>query len=301
MLPRPARTRASALGRLWPPSPAALLLLPAVLIFIVFLVIPLMGMAWSSLFVYDRRIGETLPGLTFANYERFLADSRNLDIFVRTFKLALVATVISLMVGYPLAYYISKQRGQIQTYLLFLIAMPLLVLVVVRTFGWLIILASNGVVNSALTAVGLIDAPIRLIHTEVAIVVGLVHVFLPFMVLAIFTALQNIDPTLLRAAQSLGASRATTFVRVTLPLSLPGIAAGSLLVFTLSASAFATPAMLGGSRAPVLTYSVYQEIFSLVNWPLASAVSMLLLLAVSAAVLLYLRLIENRRYKVVFG
>jgi putative spermidine/putrescine transport system permease protein len=156
-------------------------------------------------------------------------------------------------------------------------------------------------VNSLLSALGLIDDPLGLMLTEGAITVGLVHVYIPYMILAIYTSLQNVDPRVVLAARSLGGSAFRAFLGVTLPLSVPGIASGSLLVFTLSASSFSTPAILGGQRAQVMSYVVYKEIYALQDWEFGSTVSMILLLSIGVVALLYLRLIENRRYRAVFG
>jgi putative spermidine/putrescine transport system permease protein len=177
---------------------------------------------------------------------------------------------------------------------------PLLVSVVVRSFGWLVILGPNGLINSTLTGLGVVDEPLRLLYTETAIVLGLTHVFLSFMVLSIAAALDRIDPALIRAAQNLGASPRQAFRRIVLPLSLPGVAAGCLIVFTLSTSAFITPALLGGPRVKVMSFLAYQQSLLLTDWPYGSAIAFILLALSGGAVLLYLRAIERGRFAVVF-
>ena len=191
-------------------------------------------------------------------------------------------------------------RRRRRAYLTLVILAPLLISVVVRSFGWLVILGPNGLVNSALRGLGLIDEPLRLLYTETAIALGLVHVFLSFMVLSVAAALGRIDPAVLRAAASLGAGPIRTFLRVVLPLSLPGVAAGSVIVFTLSASAFITPALLGGPRVKVMSYLAYQQTMLLSDWPYGAAIALVLLAMTSAGVLVYLRLLESGRLGVVF-
>ena len=198
------------------------------------------------------------------------------------------------------AVYLSRATGRRRAYLTLVILAPLLISVVVRSFGWLVILGPNGLVNSALRGLGLIDEPLRLLYTETAITLGLVHVFLSFMVLSVATALGRIDPAVLRAAASLGAGPVRTFLRVVLPLSLPGVAAGSVIVFTLSASAFITPALLGGPRVKVMSYLAYQQTMLLSDWPYGAAIALVLLAMTSAGVLVYLRLLESGRLGVVF-
>lgn len=283
------------------PPRAAAPALPALLIYLALLVIPMLGMAWSSLFLYDRSTGLASGSPSLANFSDYLGDPRNIEIILRTLRISFITTLSSLAIGYPAAFFISQCSRRAQSYLILAIAMPLMVLVVVRTFGWMVVLDSRGLINNVLQDLGIVDHPLRLLRTEPAIVIGLVHVNLAYMVLSVLNSLQSIEPTLARAARILGATPRRTLIRVTIPLSLPGVVAGCLLVFTLSMSAFATPAMLGGSAAPMMSYSVYQEVFFLTNWPLASAISLILCTVTSVFVLTYLTVIQNRRYRMVFG
>jgi putative spermidine/putrescine transport system permease protein len=279
---------------------AALLLLAVPLaVFVGLFLVPLANLFVRSFFAFDRVTG-TVGSFTVGNYTKFLGDPFYLDILWRTLRLGVLVTATTLVLGYPVAYSVARARGRLRAYLMLGILAPLLVSVVVRTFGWLVILGPNGLVNSTLAALGVVSEPVRLLYTETAIVLGLTHVFLSFMVLSVAAALERIDPALVRAAQNLGASERQTFLRVVLPLSLPGVAAGCLIVFTLATSAFITPALLGGPRVKVMSFLAYQQTLLLSDWPYGSAIAFVLLALTGAAVLLYIRLLERGRFGVVF-
>jgi putative spermidine/putrescine transport system permease protein len=276
-----------------------LLLAAPLAIFLALFLAPLVNLLVLSFFRFDRTTG-ALAEATVQNYVKFLSDPFYLGILWRTLKLALLTTVTTLVLGYPVAYHLTRCSGRKRAYLTLLIVAPLLVSVVVRSFGWLVILGPNGLVNSVLTGLGVVSDPLRLLYTETAIVVGLAHVFLSFMVLSVAASLGRIDPALIRAAQNLGASERQAFVRVVVPLSLPGVAAGSLIVFTLAASAFITPALLGGPRVKVMSYLAYQQTLLLSDWPYGSAIAFILLALTGLCAFLYLRAMESGRYGVVF-
>jgi putative spermidine/putrescine transport system permease protein len=275
------------------------LLLPPLAVFIGLYLVPLVNLFVLSFFGFDRVTG-TLGGATIANYVKVIGDPFYLEVLWRTLRIGLLVTVTALVLGYPVAFYLSRVRGRRRAYLMLGILAPLLISVVVRTFGWLVILGPNGLVNGTLVALGIVSEPLRLLYTETAIVVGLTHVFLSFMVLAIATALDRIDPALLRAAQNLGANERQTFLRVVLPLSLPGVAAGCLIVFTLATSAFITPALLGGPRVKVMSFLAYQQTLMLSDWPSGAAIAFVLLALTGVAVLVYLRVLEGGRFGIVF-
>jgi putative spermidine/putrescine transport system permease protein len=277
------------------------LLLPGAFLIFGLFVVPLLLIALRSLHLYQPLSGESGDAYTLQNYVTFFSSTRYVDILVRTFKLAAIATVACLVLAYPVAYYIARQRGRKQVYLLLGVLSPLLVFVIVRTVGWTLILGNNGLVNNLLQGLHITQEPIRLIGTDLAITVGLVHVYIPYMILAIYTSVQNLDERLVLAAQSLGATPRSAFFRVVVPMTVPGIASGCLLVFTLSASSFSTPAILGGQRAQVMSYLIYKQIFALQDWPFASAASVILLMLVGALMLGYLWFTEGRRYRLVFG
>jgi putative spermidine/putrescine transport system permease protein len=276
-----------------------ILLAAPLAIFLALFLAPLVNLLVLSFFRFDRTTG-ALAEATAQNYVKFLSDPFYLGILWRTLKLALLTTVTTLLLGYPVAYHLTRCSGRKRAYLTLLIVAPLLVSVVVRSFGWLVILGPHGLVNSLLTGLGIVADPLRLLYTETAIVVGLTHVFLSFMVLSVAASLGRIDPALIRAAQNLGASERQAFVRVVLPLSLPGVAAGSLIVFTLAASAFITPALLGGPRVKVMSYLAYQQTLLLSDWPYGSAIAFILLALTGLCAFLYLRAMESGRYGVVF-
>jgi putative spermidine/putrescine transport system permease protein len=276
-----------------------LLLAAPLAIFLALFLAPLVNLLALSFFRFDRTTG-ALAEATIQNYAKFLTDPFYLGILWRTLKLALLTTATTLALGYPVAYHLTRCSGRKRAYLTLLIVAPLLVSVVVRSFGWLVILGPNGLVNSLLTGLGVVSDPLRLLYTETAIVVGLTHVFLSFMVLSVAASLGRIDPALIRAAQNLGASERQAFMRVVLPLSLPGVAAGSLIVFTLAASAFITPALLGGPRVKVMSYLAYQQTLLLSDWPYGSAIAFILLALTGLCAFLYLRAMESGRYGVVF-
>jgi putative spermidine/putrescine transport system permease protein len=199
--------------------------------------------------------------------------------------LGLLATAMALLIGYPLAYVYMVAPAAVQRVLMLAIVLPLLTSAVVRTFAWVVILGRQGIVNSMLAAIGLIDAPVRLLYTPSAVVVALAQIQLPLMVLPVITALGNIDPNLRHASHALGAGRWRTFIEVTLPLSAPGLLAGCLLVYAGSVSAFVTQTLVGGGQLMLMPQYMYQQAIQANNYPFAAAVAMILLAAVLAIVI----------------
>lgn len=272
---------------------------PALALFLVMLLTPLamtFMLSFNSFSFYEG----IQPTFGLENYAEVLGDSYFYEIFGRTFAIALVTTLICALIGVPQAYVMARMRPFWRSVMLLIVLGPLLISVVVRTLGWAILIGNNGVVNEALTRLGLITSPIRMMYTSGGIVMALVHVMVPFMILAVWAALQRRDPAAEAAAESLGASAFAVFRRVVLPQTLPGILSGSLIVFSLSASAFATPAILGGRRVKVVSTTVYDEFLNTLNWPLGAAIAVLLLLSVLAVMLGWNRLVE-RRFKGVFA
>ncbi|KJV09786.1 ABC transporter permease [Elstera litoralis] len=272
----------------------ALLVAPGSLLFIGLVIIPLVLTVILSFHAYDHTTG-IKDDLTFGHYLGVLTDDYYLTIFWRTLRLALLTTLICALVGAPEAYILSRMRDPWRSVFLLVILGPLLVSVVVRAFGWSMLLGSTGLVNQALQAVGL--GPVKLLYTESAIVIALVHVMLPFMVIPVWTALQKLDPTVEAAAWTLGASRFTTLRRIVLPQVSIGLLSGSLIVFGLSASAFAIPGLLGGRRLKMAATLVYDEYMHELNWPLGAAIAILVLLANLIIMLTYNRVIETRARK----
>lgn len=251
------------------------LVLPLTLFFAVFVFVPLGLLAVVSAH-NDMAVKE--PGL--AQYVKFLTDRFNLAILGRTLWLGVLATVLALVIGYPLAYLYTLTSRGLQRVLILVIVLPLLTSAVVRTFAWVVILGRQGIVNSTLLALGLADTPLRLLYTESAVVVALAQIQLPLMVLPVITALGNIDPNLRHASHALGAGRWRTFFEVTLPLSAPGLLAGCVLVYAGSVSAFVTQTLVGGGQMILMPYYMYQQAIQGNNYPFAATIAMLLLVSV---------------------
>ena len=195
-------------------------------------------------------------------------------------RLGLITTAVCVVLGYPLAYCLARARPRRQAVGLFLLIMPLMVSAVIRIFGWIVILCRKGLVNQALVVLGL--EPVKLLYSETAVVIGLVNIFVPFMVLPIMASIERISPSLEEAAQNLGADWYRMFRRVILPLSLPGLISGCLLVYCLSISAFVTPALMGNSRERMAGQQIYDEVLVSFNWPGASSLSRTLVLVTAA-------------------
>ncbi|WJS87491.1 ABC transporter permease [Paracoccus sp. TOH] len=263
------------------------------LLFALMLLVPLLMTLVLSFNSFDfyKGIGSDL---SLANYAEVLGDGYFYEIFGRTFGIALATTLICAAIGVPLAWFLNRMTPFWRSVMVLVVLGPLLISVVVRTLGWAIILGNKGVLNGALMDLGLIERPIRLMYSSGGIVLALVHVMLPYMVLAVWAALQRADASAEAAAESLGARPWTVFRRVVLPQAMPGVLSGSLIVFALSASAFATPAIIGGRRVKVAATAVHDEFMNTLNWPLGAAIAMILLVAIMAVMLTWTRLVEAR-------
>ncbi|WNC15584.1 ABC transporter permease [Brevibacillus brevis] len=235
------------------------------------------------------------------NYSLFVQDPFYLQILWRTIRVSLWTVLATLVLGYPVAMYMAQATGKMRGIVTMLILAPHLISVVIRNFGWVVVLGEKGWINEMLLALGIIEQPLRLLYNELGVVIGLTDSFIAYMVLALATSMYAIDPSLNKAAAILGASRVRTFFSVTLPLSLPGIVAGTTLVFSLSMSAFVTPALMGGTSVKVMPVIAYEQIMSTLNWPLGAALSFLLLASTIVLVTLYTKLVETKRYKEVFA
>jgi len=262
------------------------LLAPALVLLGVFLLLPYMNIILMSL--RPPAVGAPYgEGLTLANYAHVLTDDYRLGVLVDTLLLGLTVTPICLLLGYPLAYHLVHAPVRWVSLLYLLVLSPLLVGVVVRSFGWLILLSGNGVINRALLDLGWLDTGLLLMNNRLGVCIALVHVFLPFMILPLVGVLQSIDPSLLAAARSLGASPWRTFVRVVLPLSWQGIQAGTVLVFVLTLSAYVTPVMLGGAQVKTTSVLVVQSLIDNFQWPAGAAQALVLTLCGLLAVAAY--------------
>lgn len=257
------------------------LALPLGLFFVVFVLLPLGLLGVVSLYTTSE-----LKGMGLAQYVKFLGDGFNLGVLGQTLWLALKTTLVAILIGYPLAYLYTLAPRGLQRVLILVIVLPLLTSAVVRTFAWVVILGRQGIINEALLGIGLIDAPIKLLYTPGAVVIALAQIEMPLMVLPIITALANIDPNLRQASEALGAGKWRTFFEVTLPLSMPGLLAGSLLVFAAAASAFVTQTLVGGGQQMFMPFYIYQQAIQANNYPFAATIAMILLVSVLVVVTL---------------
>ena len=271
---------------------------PALLLFVVLLLVPMALTAVLSLNVYDPVTGPKFTKFTLAHYIQVFTDPYYYGIFWRTFWISGVVTLVCVLVGVPEAYILSRMSSPWRSILLLVVLAPLLVSVVVRAFGWSMLLGPEGLVNGALKLLGV--GPVRLLYTETAVLIALVHVMLPFMVIPVWTSLQKLDAGVENAALSLGATPFATLRRIVLPQVMPGILSGSLIVFGLASSSFAIPGLLGGRRLKMVATTIYDEYLHELNWPLGAAIALTLLVANLVVMLSYNRLVEGR-YKAALG
>lgn len=264
---------------------AFVLLAPGLTMLTLFLLVPLGLIVVISVFTYSPT-QIWLPPVTTANYVKFF-DPYYLGVTWTTVRIGLVTTLVCALLGYPLAYFLARLRSRWLGLCLFLLITPLMVSSVIRIFGWLVILGRQGLVNTALGAVGF--ARVDLLYNEPAVVVGLTELLLPFMVLPMMTAIETIPRSVEEAARNLGAGSFALFQRVLLPLSLPGLVSGALLVYSVSISALVTPALMGGRKTRMLGNLVYDEVLTSMNWPFASAIAVVLLIVTGAVMATYLR------------
>jgi len=271
---------------------------PAILLCSVMLLVPLLLTVLLSFNAFDADTGPKAGTFTLEHYRAVLTDPYYYEIFWRTFWISGLVTLICIVVGTPEAYILNRMRKPWRSIMLLVVLAPLMISVVVRAFGWSMLLGPEGLINGALSAFGI--GPFKMLYTETAIVIALVHVMLPFMVIPVWTSLQKIDPGVVNAALSLNASPTTALRRIVLPQIMPGMLSGSLIVFGLSASSFAIPGLLGGRRLKMMATLIYDEYLHELNWPLGAAIALLLLLANLAIMLGWNRMIE-RRYKKALG
>ena len=265
---------------------------PVTLFYVGFLILPYVMVLRLSFFRYSS-MKLYIQEFTLANYASVLTDPFYLLLMARTIGLGLLVTLITLVLGYPLALKIARAGPGLKSALIAITLSPLLINLVVRTYAWLVLLGDTGVVNRWLQAVGLIGAPLPLGGNMVSVTIGLVHITLPLMALSLIGVLERIDAALVDAAESLGASRGRILRRVIFPLSLPGIGAGSLLVFSFTISAFVTPALLGGNRVSTISTLIYEKFTFSVNWPVGSTLVVMLLVMNLGVVALHGRLFRE--------
>jgi putative spermidine/putrescine transport system permease protein len=267
---------------------------PALLLFVAIVLVPIAMTALLSFHLFSTSTG-IRPVLSLANWIEVFTDGYFHEMFLRTLRISLWVTLICAVLGAPEAYILSRMRAPWKGIFMLVILGPLLISVVARTLGWALLFGGEtGLINKTLLQLGLIRTPLQFMFTETGIVVALAHVLMPFMVLSVWAALQRLDPQVENAAMSLGASHPTVLRRVVLPQVLPGVLSGAIIVFALAASAFATPAIIGGRRLKVASTLAYDEFLNTLNWPLGAAVATLLLLALVTIIVVSNRLVERR-------
>jgi putative spermidine/putrescine transport system permease protein len=274
----------------------AALLAPAMGFFIAFFVIPALTLLADGFMTQSAR--GTIGGpLTLTQYAHFFGTALYSHVLLTTLRISLMTALLAALLGYPVALVMSRGGATVSRIVTMVTIAPLIVSVVVRTYGWQLILANSGtgILNAVLLWTGLIQTPLRLLYSETAVVIGSLHVFLPMMVLPLASALGRISPSLEEAASTLGAPAWRVFRRVTLPLSLPGLAVGFTLVFSLTAGSFVTPAILGGTSAQMLGNLIEQQILVVYDWPFGAAIASVLVAIVLGVNLIMTRALEGRR------
>ncbi|MFO7716727.1 ABC transporter permease [Desulfosarcina sp.] len=244
---------------------------------------------------YQFTDGRVLRVLTLENYARALSQSIYYRVFLKSLWYGIVVTLITLVIGYPCAHFLARSRFRRKDILFAGLIVPFWTTIVVRIYAWKILLGSKGIVNGILLWAGLVDTPLKLLYTQTAVFFGLIHVFLPFMILPLYASIEKIDRALEEAAMDLGAGRLKTFLRVNVPLSLPGINTGCLLVFILTVGSYLTPELLGGPKEIMIANIIQREYYESFNWPFGFALAVLLLLVVLFLVVVYNRLFRLER------
>jgi putative spermidine/putrescine transport system permease protein len=272
-----------------------LLSAPALVLFFGLLVLPLLLTLVLSFNVFDYEVGVKGDAWTFAQYLNLITDSYFYEIFLRTFWISALVTLLCVVIGVPEAYILSRMGAPWRSIFLILILTPLLISVVVRAFGWSLLLGADGLINQAIQALG--GRPIKMLYTPFAVILALVHVMLPFMIIPVWTSLQKLDTSAEQAALSLGATQAKVMRMVVLPQVMPGVLSGTLIVFGLSASSFAIPGLLGGRRLKMVATVVYDQYLSELNWPMGAAIAVALLLINLLVMLSWNRMVEGRYKK----
>jgi len=263
-----------------------LLVSPALIALLILFVYPIAGILVRSLFS---------PDFTFKHYLYFFQNPLYAKVMWITIQISFLSTLTSVLVGYPVAYVLRRARPGLRNFFLLVIVLSFMISLLVRNYSWIIVLQRNGVINLLLKSFGLIDQPLILLHNKFSTMVGMTHIFTPYIIFPIYSVMMGIDLNLEKAAQNLGATRWQTFWRVTFPLSLPGIGAGALLVFIMALGFFITPALLGGRKELMLSNLIEIQVVDLLNWPFASAMSVILLVVTLIIFFIYNRYLGVER------
>jgi len=261
------------------------LLLPALFFLLVFLLLPVLLLIVTAFRNQDADMN-LLPGYTVSRYVLIFTTPSYLNAIVMTIGIALLTTLICLVAAYPAAYLLTHARNRtVHAAFYVILVSPLLTSVVVRTFSWIVLLAQNGLVNQFLEKMGIIHAPLSLLWNMPAVIVAYVQVMLPFAVMPLVTTMGDISPSLSKASMSLGVGKVRTFFHVTMPLTIPGLVSGGVIVFSLTAGSYITPLLIGGGRQPFLSLLIYQQAIQLMDLPMAGALSTVLMILVFVIIL----------------
>lgn len=262
------------------------LTMPALLIVGLLMVAPILWLLSMSFVGQDGQVG-------FENYMLFFSEPVYRQMFVNTFQIAFIVTAICLLLGYPAAYLIAITPSPWSGLLMLAVLIPFWTSGLVRTFSWLIILQRNGLVNSSLVGLGVIDRPIPLVHNMTGTIIGMVHIMVPFLILPLYASMKSIDGNLMRAAANLGSSPADAFRRVYLPLSMPGLIAGTIMVFVMSLGFYITPALLGGGKVKMIAQRIEESLALYPTWGPAAALAVLLLIMTAICLAVSLMLVRR--------
>ena len=261
-----------------------LLAAPLIILLSVFFFYPLISLFPESLIADGK--------FSLEHYRHFFRTPLYGFILVRTIRIAAYVTVICFLLGYPVAYFLASLKSRkVSNLLMICVLLPFFTSILVRSYAWIVIFQTKGLINSLFLTLGIIERPLSILYTEMAVIIGMVHIMLPFMILPVYSVLKNLDRNLLRAARNLGASAIKAFVRITFPLSLPGVGAGVMFTFILSLGFFITPALLGGPKTLMISTLIEQQINRLLNWEFASAISVILLITTVIVVAVFDRIV----------
>ncbi|GAA4531791.1 ABC transporter permease [Chelativorans composti] len=270
------------------------LLLPMAVVNFVTFILPMLRLGMIS-FIEARPGGVLTDVFTFGNYIDFFRDPFSYKLIWNSLRMSLIVTLGTLVAAYPIALFLYRVNPVWRNILFVITISPLLVSAVVRTYGWMVLLGNKGLINGLLMSAGLIDGPIRLMNNELGVYIGLIEIMIPYMALALIAGFGRLDPVYEEAAAMLGANAFTRFYRIIVPLTMPGILLGCLLVFVLSVSSFITPKLLGGGRVFLLATEVYDQAIVRLEWTQAASTSVIVLLIFGLAMMLYTRI--ARRYE----
>jgi putative spermidine/putrescine transport system permease protein/spermidine/putrescine transport system permease protein len=266
---------------------------PAFIVLGLLLFIPVGWLFWLSFFDQD--------SLSLANYTRMVVEPAYISIFLTTFELSVLVTALAVLLGYPLSYMIAALPPRAASICLSLVLIPFWTALLVRTYAWLVILQRRGIVNTVLMDWGVIDEPLQLVHNFTGTTIGMLHIMIPFLVLPLYANMRAIDRDYVRAAASLGASPTSAFWRVYLPLSLPGLAAGTVMVFVICLGFYVTPQFLGGGRVTTISMKIQQNIATYFDWGAASSLGVVLFIVTLAIFWGFSRLFPLRRLTEIGG